>query len=357
MADTALHVGVYQSSDIPQSFRVYAENVQRHLTEQGVSVIPFTDKRKLPGSADVLWDIRSGGGNPPLEFLLKKNLPPLVVTVHGFAPVSLNGWEYFHTLKGLIMSDRYAKRKRALWREAQAAVSGIIAVSAFVKDETAGFTNMPAEKIHVCYHGADKQLFKPRSEVRPEKYFFHISNGEPRKNIDRIVRAFRQLRRNENVELVLKLPKEIASRYGSVEGVCVLSGILTTEELGALYSHALAFVFPSLYEGFGMPIIEAMASGCPVITSNTSACPEVAGEAALIVDPRDEKALLEAMQLICRDSSIRRDRIAAGLRRAEDFSWEKSARCHAAVLRDAAQVGRSDDRGKNGPTRLSPVHP
>src|SRR3569623_497537 len=113
-----------------------------------------------------------------------------------------------------------------------------------------------------------------------------------------------------------------------MDGVRVITALQTTEELAHLYRRALAFVFPSLYEGFGLPIIEAMACGCPVITSNVSACPEVAGDAAMTVDPRDEKASFEAMLAIHRDQQFREERIAAGLRRIHDFSWMKSARCH-----------------------------
>lgn len=338
MTDTALHVGVYQGAEIPQSFRVYAENVQRYLPEQAIRIVPFTDKRNIPTSVDVLWDTRSGGGNPPPEFLLKSHLPPLVVTVHGFAPITLNGWEYFRTLKGLIMTQRYANRKRTLWQETQTGVAAIIAVSAFVKEEAIRFTGVPAEKIHICHHGADAEIFRPSSERKPESYFFHISNGEPRKNVNRILRAFHRLRRSHDVKLVLKLPEDAGRRYARIDGVRVISGLLTTEELADFYRHALAFVFPSLYEGFGMPIIEAMACGCPVITSNVSACAEVAGEAATTIDPRDEDALLEAMHVICQSPQIRAEHTAAGLRRTRDFSWEKSAQCHARILRSAART-------------------
>lgn len=340
MVDTMLHVGVYQGPDIPQSFKVYAENVQRYLLEQGVSAIPFADRRSLPESVDVLWDIRSGGGNPPPDFLLGKHLPPLVVTVHGFAPVALNGWEYFRTLKGSVMSNSYARRKRALWQDASAGVAGIIAVSAFVKEEAIQFTNVSVEKIYVCHHGVDKEIFTPQPEVVPEDYFLHISNGEPRKNIHRIVGAFRRLRRSHNAQLVLKLPEHIASQYEGIDGVRVITGFLKADELADLYRRALAFIFPSLYEGFGIPIIEAMACGCPVITSDTSACPEVAGEAGLTVDPRDENALLDAMLAFCPDMKNRPERVASGLRRTADFSWSKSAQCHADVLRKTAQMGR-----------------
>ncbi len=338
--DNKLQVGIYQGLEVPQSFRIYADNVQIHLSEDAVGMVPFTDKRSVPRSADVIWDIRSGGGNPPPDFLLDAGLPPLVVTVHGFAPVTLSGWEYFRTLKGLIMSSRYAKLKLARWHEAQSSIAAIIAVSAFVKDETIRYTKAAANKVHVCHHGVDNGVFMPRSGVEPEGYFLHISNDEPRKNIDRILQAFARLKLDNDVQLVLKLPKHTARRYAGIDGVRILTGVLATEELADLYRKALAFVFPSLYEGFGLPIVEAMACGCPVITSNVSACAEVAGGAATTIDPRDEEALFEAMLAICRDRHLRAERITAGLQRTQDFSWMKSAQCHANVLRNAACTGR-----------------
>lgn len=338
MENDKLHVGVYQGNEIPQSFRVYAENVQKCLPQQDVKVVSFSDKRNVPRSADVLWDIRSGGGNPPPEFLMENDCPPLVVTVHGFAPITLNGWEYFRTMKGVIMSHRYARDKYVRWQEAKAGVAGVIAVSAFVKEEAIKFTGVHPDKIYVCHHGADNEIFTPYPERVTEGYFFHISNGEPRKNIKRLLEAFRRLRRSYNVQLVLKLPESAAREYVGVEGVRVIAGLLTTAELADLYRGAIAFVFPSLYEGFGMPILEAMACGCPVITSNASACPEVAGDVGVVVDPRDEAALLNAMLMFCEKPEIRADHRAAGMRRVKDFSWAKSARCHAQVLRNAAQT-------------------
>ena len=127
-----------------------------------------------------------------------------------------------------------------------------------------------------------------------------------------ILRAFRKLKLHNNVQLVLKLPEHSARRYTGMDGVRVITGLQTTEELVHLYRKAVAFVFPSLYEGFGLPIIEAMGCGCPVITSNVSACPEVAGGAAITIDPRDEKALFEAMLAIHRDRQFREGTYVAG---------------------------------------------
>jgi glycosyltransferase involved in cell wall biosynthesis len=337
MTDNKLRVGVYQAPNIPQSFRVYATNVLRHFPAHGLEAIPFHSGADLPRTADVLWDIRSGGGNPPLEFMLGG--PPLVVTVHGFAPITLPAREYFDTLWERLLSARQARQKLEKWRQLKGAVAALITVSEFSKGEAARLTGVPAESIYVCHHGVDTSSFFPDPDVRREGYFLHVSNNEPRKNLTRILRAFQRLRKHSGASLLLKLPADQASRYEQIEGVHVLSEMLSVAQLANLYQRAMAFVFPSLYEGFGLPILEAMACGCPVITSNVSACSEVAGDAALTIDPRDEDAILRAMTAICLEKQARDRLVDAGLVRARSFSWFDSAAAHARVLHSAAGRG------------------
>jgi glycosyltransferase involved in cell wall biosynthesis len=121
-----------------------------------------------------------------------------------------------------------------------------------------------------------------------------------------------------------------------------LPGFVTFEEMPAVYTMARALVFPSRYESFGIPIVEAMACGCPVITSTTAACPEVAGGAAILVDPDDVEGLAHAMERVSFDHLLAEDLRRRGLRRAADFSWEKSARILLSELRRAA-TGRAMD--------------
>lgn len=325
-----IKVGVYASPDIPQSFRVYAANVIRHLPGFGVDAIPFDRKENLPAQVDLLWDIRSGGGNAPLDFLLGG--PPVVVTVHGFAPITLPGREYFGTLRGALTSRHHARAKLKQWRELGPRVSALIAVSEFTRSEIVSLTGFPGDRIGVCLHGVNSEYFSRDPGVGRGRYFLHISNDEPRKNLARVVRAFARFRKRQDVELVLKLPETQAGRYAGIDGVRVISGMLGTDELADLYRRALGFVFPSLYEGFGLPILEAMACGCPVITSSVTACPEVAGNAALLVDPRDEGAIFQAMEAL---ASGRDDLVASGLERASRFTWQDSAQCHAGWFRRA----------------------
>jgi glycosyltransferase involved in cell wall biosynthesis len=332
MVGDPLVVAVYLPPDMPQSFLVYSQNVGRHLIAHGIELVPFRSETTLPKTADVLWDVRSGGGNPPLEFLLGKQ--PLVVTVHGFAPVTLSGWDYFRTLKGVLMSRIYARQKLAGWQSTKDGVSAIVAVSHFTKQEIIRYIGFPEERIFVCHHGVDLDAFKPVDEPCTDRYFLHVSNGEPRKNIERIVAAFRRMTKSPDVKLILKLPKGM--EHYREAGIDVVSGFLSDQDLAALYQGAIAFLFPSLYEGFGMPILEAMGCGCPVITSNVSACGEVAGEGAVVLNPYDEDEIADSMKRLLQDNDYRNHMIKKGMERLNAFSWAESSKSHALSFLNAA---------------------
>ncbi|MGZ8161897.1 MAG: glycosyltransferase family 4 protein [Methylobacter sp.] len=330
-----LRLGVYLAGDIPQSFRVYASNILKYFPMLGIEPVFFQGAHDLPKAVDVLWDIRSGGGNPPLEFML--GYAPLVITTHGFAPITLPGWEYFKTLRGAILSRHYAKHKIVKWQQLKDGVSALIAVSEFTKTEAIRLTGVGAEKIYVCHHGVDTENFTPGPENQHNKpYLLHISNNEPRKNVDRIIGAFQKLTKTHDIELILKLPSQHAVKFQGLAGVKLIENMLSDKEIADLYRGAMAFVFPSLYEGFGLPILEAMACGCPVITSNTSACPEVAGNSALIIDPRDKTALHQAMIKACERGKSRPLLIQSGYQRVSQFNWESSARKHGKVFQQIA---------------------
>ncbi len=199
------------------------------------------------------------------------------------------------------------------------------------------------ERVQTLYSGVESlfcpvtdtnQLADVRARYKLERPFIlSVGTIEPRKNLARLVQAFSLLRGNADMELVLAggrgwLSEEIytaPAKFGAADRVRFL-GFVPDPDLPALYSLAALFVYPSLYEGFGLPVLEAMACGSPVITSNNSSLPEVAGGAGLLVEPREVEGLAAAMQRLLDDAGLRRDLARRGLERAGRFSWEASAR-------------------------------
>ncbi len=167
----------------------------------------------------------------------------------------------------------------------------------------------------------------------PSRYFLFVGTLDPRKNIESLLTAFEMVRPEKNgVHLLVVGGKgwKNSSFYKRIRShpfkeYVHLTGYVPREYLKSLYENALCLLFPSLYEGFGFPILEAMSCGTPVITSNTSSMPEVAGNAALFVDPPDTVALAEAMQDIMKREGLRNELAAKGLVRAKTFLWRKSA--------------------------------
>lgn len=195
------------------------------------------------------------------------------------------------------------------------------------------------EKVTVIYHGVDQGVrnheFKVRGDSKP--YILFVGQIQPRKNIVRLVEAFEQLAEDEpDLQLViagghgwLQAPILEAIRTSRFSARIRRLGRVSDEQLAVLYAQAEVFVLPSLYEGFGLPVLEAMAAGCPVVTSNVSSLPEVVGDAAVLVDPHSS----EAMALGIQSARARRAELsAAGRHRAALFSWDKTAQQTLAVL-------------------------
>lgn len=164
-------------------------------------------------------------------------------------------------------------------------------------------------------------------------YILSVCTLEPRKNLRALLEAYGMIERPERIRLVLVGMKgwktsdlyEMMKKHRLADGI-VVTGYVPSRDLAPLYSGASVFAFPSLYEGFGLPVLEAMQCGCPVITSNVSSLPEVAGDACILVDPRDSQSLAAAIERVLASPSLRRSMARKGLIRARGFSWERSAR-------------------------------
>ncbi|MBE6610222.1 MAG: glycosyltransferase family 4 protein [Ruminococcaceae bacterium] len=226
----------------------------------------------------------------------------------------------------------------------------IIVVSEFTARELTELYGVPREKMSVVYCGVDTEKFKNKeykgrcSEILKEKglkdkgYFLYLGTIEPRKNIYALVGAYAKTVKRLVSEGKEAYPLVLAGKLGwyydkileriKTEGIeerIILTGYLSEYEKICLYSRARAFVFPSLYEGFGIPVLEAMACGAPVLTSNAASLPEVAGDAALICDPESEEEISEEMYALATDSGLCQRLVQAGFLRAKAFSWEKEA--------------------------------
>ena len=226
----------------------------------------------------------------------------------------------------------------------------ILADSQASKDDLMQLYNTPDEKITVLYCGVDEQ-FAPVADyaavdrvledhgLRGVDYVLSVGTLQPRKNYPRVIRAVKSLR-DRGIDLhyaiaggkgwlVDEIEKSIAENQ--MRDRVHLLGFVEDEQLPALYGGAMALVAPSLYEGFGLPLLEAMACGTPVITSNLSSLPEVAGDAGIQVDPADLSAIEAAIAQVAADADLRADMIHRGFKRASQFSWERSARQLQAV--------------------------
>jgi glycosyltransferase involved in cell wall biosynthesis len=196
----------------------------------------------------------------------------------------------------------------------------------------------PTERISVVYPGIDRDQFKPdfsspsRSNSRP--YILCVAGSDPTKNVEALLDAFAQLpcelREAHDVVLVgdLRRRQDVRDRVGQlgITAQTKFASVVDDAQLVALYQHARVFVFPSRYEGFGFPVLEAMACGCPVITSNASSLPEVVGDAALLADPSDIKGFVKHLEQVLADEELRRMLREKGLVRAAQFSWARAAR-------------------------------
>ncbi|MCS7287390.1 MAG: glycosyltransferase family 1 protein [Anaerolineae bacterium] len=229
------------------------------------------------------------------------------------------------------------------------AADAVITVSECTKKDAMRFYNIPEEKITVIYEGVSPRFHPVSSEIvgavrlkygLPERFILYVGTIEPRKNLIALLEALHYLLTTYHLQLVIVGKKGWLYegffrrlRELGLEERVHFTGYVPDEDLPALYSAADLFVFPSLYEGFGLPVLEAMACGVPVICSNTSSLPEVAGDAALLVDPTDVQALAKAIERALTDETLRAMLRAKGLERARMFTWEKTAQKTLEVYR------------------------
>jgi glycosyltransferase involved in cell wall biosynthesis len=268
-------------------------------------------------------------------------LPPLVtcrsvVTIHDC--IHLRFPQYLPNRAALT----YA---RAQMGSAARRSDRILTVSEASKRDILEYFDVPPDKIAVIYNAIDEHfaVAPPEDHVRrvAERYqlegrfVLYVGNVKPHKNLEKLLDAFHLLRAHADMhDVTLVVIGDAISKYAGLRRAVHrynlhkfvrFLGFLPDETLAVVYRLARVFVFPSLYEGFGLPPLEAMASGTPVVTSNVSSLPEVAGDAALLVDPTSAEAIADAMRRVLTDHTLAAELSARGIARARTFSWERAA--------------------------------
>ena len=239
----------------------------------------------------------------------------------------------------------------------------VIVPSASAAHDLAELYDVDPSRIDAIHHGVEAHAFRPAPEqvvggVRRRfgvagPYILFVGGIEPRKNLDRLVRAFGQLRDLDDVSLVIAggpvrwfpaavqaLDAAVAALPERARARVIRTGYVTQADKVALMTGATMMAYPSRYEGFGFPVLEAFAAGLPVLTSNVSSLPEIAGEAAELVDPDDTDAIAAALERMLRDRDLLGNLAAAGVARVSGFTWEATARATVASLRRAFVAAR-----------------
>ncbi|MDQ7024340.1 MAG: glycosyltransferase family 1 protein [Anaerolineae bacterium] len=231
----------------------------------------------------------------------------------------------------------------------------ITAISHSTKQDLVDLLNIPAEKIDVTHLAYDRDTIRPlaaetivafkQQKGLPDRFWFYLGTLEPRKNLVMLINAYAKLPENERLPLVLAGGKgwmtdaifEAVERHGLGDKIS-FTGFIPTAEMALWYNSAEVFVYPSLFEGFGLPILEAMACGTPVITSNVSSLPEVAEGAGLCLPPHEVSLWADALQRTYHDATWREEASEKGLHKAQQFDWANTAQATVNSYRRALEI-------------------
>lgn len=271
--------------------------------------------------------------------------------------IMMHGADWFEVPQSYSLPNRiYHEFAATLYSKSAAAV---IVASHDAADKLEQHIPAAKGKTVAVHHGVDKEFYRITDAERlnavrakyqlPERFILYVGKIYPMKNVSGIVAAYAELRDQIPHKLVLaggagpRAERELATiKQRNLEDDVILTGRVPDEDLPPLLSLAEAFVFPSLYEGFGIPLLEAMACGCPVVTSTAGSCPEVVGDAAVVVDPRDIGAIAAAVHDLLNNPNRAQTLVGRGLERVKSFTWEKCAQETLAVFEQVlAQAARS----------------
>jgi glycosyltransferase involved in cell wall biosynthesis len=250
-----------------------------------------------------------------------------------------------HDLASYKFPDAYSGSERKLQdatlKNIAVNAKKIVCVSNSTKNDLIKYFPSIKDKITVIYPSYNEEIYHPIKGQKDvlnlkTKYFLFVGRLEERKNVTRIVKAFKIFKEKTNLPHKLVLAGKAGFGFETIRDLInqlpakikndiVMSGYIKNEDILDLYAGAEAFIYPSLYEGFGIAVLDAMAAGTPVITANTSSLPEAAGDAAILVNPQNEKEIAKALETISTDKHTREEVIQKGYEHIKKFSWDKTA--------------------------------
>jgi len=327
------------SQEIAKRLNVKIVESKRYLS----LIEAYRLSRLIRGEGDV---IHLPNQNFARYALFGKN--PFIVTVHDLIRFCFSFTKETISERILLKLDiRYIKQ-----------ASHIIADSQNTRKDLIRYLKITDDRITVIYPGVDHSIFKPYNvKLLDKPYILYVGSERPRKNLDRLFEAFAKLKKEfPELKLVKAGVSGRSEKYrentmrklaslGITEDVIFIDRV-SELELAYYYSSAQLLAYPSLYEGFGLPPLEAMACGCPVVTSNTSSLPEVVGEAGIMVHPYDTDSLTQAMREVLTNSKLRDDMVRKGLEQSKKFSWEKAAKQTLEVYNKVAELGLWNNKRK-----------
>jgi len=337
----------------------YADELERALVQMGCAARAYVAARPLPQLRGALNTVANYAWRSTIYLLAARSQQGdvnhivdhsyahlihaldarrTVVTCHDLAPLALNEG---HGIGRRLWDYSFRTMQRA---------ARIITDSEFTRAEILRHSDYPAARITVVPLAVGAEFFEPvtdadvralreRFHLQERRVILHVGSCAPRKNIELIFRALDQLR---DLDALLV---QVGGRFTQTQLALIESLGLRAVQTAPVFGYALrvwyhtadVFVFPSIYEGFGIPVIEAMACGVPVICANASALPEVAGDAAILIDPREPAPLAEAIRSVLDDATLAADLRERGSARAHQFTWERTARASLAVYQKVAQ--------------------
>jgi glycosyltransferase involved in cell wall biosynthesis len=340
MAAIALNARFY--SHVPTGMQRYGIEMANRL---GGILDVVKPSRALKGTEGHMWEQLYLPSRSRGRLLWSpNNTGPLMVrrqvcTIHDIIPIDRPEW----------FNSRFSGWYNWLLPKLVHRVSHLIAVSEFTRQRVIERFGVPSGKISVVWNGVDRK-FRPATEaeiaamrielgIRSPRYLVYVGSVEPRKNLGGLLDAWRLVAKHipEDIQLVVAGGKGASlvfadPKLGKTPERVQFTGYVKQDQLPALYSGAMALVYPSLYEGFGLPAVEAMACGTPAVVSNTTSLPEVVGPNAVLVDPGDSESIAEGIRTIVVDNALRARLREAGLKWASAMSWDQAAAQTQSIL-------------------------